>query len=418
MDTQSPGQTAISADPAIPMIGRVELITLLAMLMALNALAIDIMLPALPIIGEALNVTDPNHRQFIITAYLLGFGAAQLAYGPVSDALGRKAPLYFGLAIYVVSALVAAFAPSFALLLVARFVQGVGAAGTRVIVVATVRDIYGGRRMAEVMSLVMMVFMAVPVIAPLTGQAIVAIADWHWIFVFIAALGLAATVWTHLRLPETLPPERRRSLEMGKLGQAFAFIFSDRIALGYTIATSFIFGALFGFITSAQQVFVEVYGLGVWFPVVFAAFAGLMAVSAFMNSRLVGRIGMRRLSHGALLGFVGISVIWAALSLVMTVPFPLFMILFASAMFLFGWIGANFNAMAMEPLGAIAGTGSSVLGFLQTVGGGLIGTLIGQAYDGTVGPLAIGFSVVGLVALVFVLIAEKGRLFKPAHETS
>jgi MFS transporter, DHA1 family, multidrug resistance protein len=341
----------------------------------------------------------------------MGFGGAQLIYGPISDRFGRRGPLLVGLAIYVLAALAASFASSFALLLVLRFIQGVGAAATRVIAISMVRDRFGGRQMAEIMSLVFMVFMIVPIIAPAIGQSVILFAEWHMIFVAMAALCFAVTVWTMLRMPETLEPERRRAFTPRSVVQGFRIVVTSRAAVCYTAATTFIFGALFGFLNSAQQVYEGIYGLGVMFPVFFAGVAGLMAVSSFLNSRLVRRIGMRRLSHAATLGFLAVSATWLALSLAGDLPLWQFVSLFGLAMFQFGWIGANFNALAMEPLGHVAGTASSVLGFLQTVGGAVIGAVIGQAFDGTTTPLAASFCLVSLIALGFVYIGERGRLF-------
>jgi DHA1 family bicyclomycin/chloramphenicol resistance-like MFS transporter len=274
-----------------------------------------------------------------------------------------------------------------------------------------VRDRFGGRAMAEVMSLIFMVFMVIPVIAPGLGQLVLIFAEWHMIFLVMAAIALAITIWAFIRLPETLHPEDRREIDISSIFRGFAIVLSNRTSLFYTLASTIIFGALFGFINSAQQVYVGIYGLGVWFPVVFAGIAGMMAVSSFLNSRLVGKIGMRRLSHGALLGFLTVSAVWLVWSLTGPVPLPIFIVLFAAAMFQFGWIGSNFNAISMEPLGHIAGTAASVQGFLQTLGGGLIGAYIGQAFDGTVTPLAAGFCAVALLGLVMVLFAERGKLF-------
>jgi DHA1 family bicyclomycin/chloramphenicol resistance-like MFS transporter len=398
-------------NPALEALPRWEFITLCAALMALNALAIDIMLPGLQQIGESLNVLDENHRQFVISAYFGGMAFALLAYGPASDRFGRRGPLLFGLGIYILAALGAVFAPSFEALLALRFIQGVGAASTRVIAVSVVRDRFGGRAMAEVMSLIFMVFMVIPVIAPGLGQLVLIFAEWHMIFLVMAAIALAITIWAFIRLPETLHPEDRREIDISSIFRGFAIVLSNRTSLFYTLASTIIFGALFGFINSAQQVYVGIYGLGVWFPVVFAGIAGMMAVSSFLNSRLVGKIGMRRLSHGALLGFLTVSAVWLVWSLTGPVPLPIFIVLFAAAMFQFGWIGSNFNAISMEPLGHIAGTAASVQGFLQTLGGGLIGAYIGQAFDGTVTPLAAGFCAVALLGLVMVLFAERGKLF-------
>jgi DHA1 family bicyclomycin/chloramphenicol resistance-like MFS transporter len=394
--------------------GKGEFIALAALLMAMNSLAIDIMLPALQQIGQTLGVDNENHRQYVVSAYLFGFGAAQLIYGPLSDRFGRRWPLLIGLAIYIASAIGIAVIPSFAGLLALRLVQGAGSAATRVITISIVRDIYGGRQMAEVMSLIMMVFMIVPVIAPGAGQIIMLASTWHTIFIFMAALAMAVTTWTFIRLPETLAPANVRPFTLSSVLAAFGLFFSNRVALCYSIANSFVFGALYGFINSAQQIYVGIYQLGVYFPVAFAGVAILMAISSFVNSQFVGRFGMRRLSHASLIGFCTLNFCWFIVQLLgpQPMPFPLFFAFFAVAMFQFGWIGANFNSLAMEPLGHVAGTASSVMGFMTTIGGALIGAAIGQAFDGTATPMVAAYFTVAVIGLVFVLIAENGRLFR------
>lgn len=407
-------QTVAPSPPKAPLltIPRWELISIAAGLMALNALAIDIMLVALQQIGMSLAVEDENSRQLVVTAYVIGFGLTQLLFGPISDRYGRRIPLLAGLAVYVVAGFACAFAPTFTILLVLRFVQGLGAAATRVIAVSLVRDVYGGRAMAEVMSLVFMVFMVIPVVAPGIGQFIMLFSEWPMIFVFIGVVSLAFTIWTWIRLPETLPESQRRPFTAKVVFEAFRIVLTERVAICYTIAMTAVFGALFGFINSAQQVYIGIYEVGELFPLYFAVVAGLMAVSSFLNARMVGRFGMRRLAHGALLGFLVVTAVSFGLALLGPIPFWLFLILFAIAMMQFSWIGSNFNSLAMEPLGHVAGTASSVQGFLQTVGGGVVGALIGQAFDGTVAPLAGGYFVAAVIALVMTLIAEKGRLFR------
>jgi DHA1 family bicyclomycin/chloramphenicol resistance-like MFS transporter len=412
MDQQAT-PTTVATGLSIP---RWEFIALAAALMALNALAIDIMLPGLQEIGASLGVADENARQYVISAYFGGLAFALLAYGPASDRFGRRGPLLFGLSIYVIAAFAAAFAPNFETLLALRFIQGVGAASTRVIAVSMVRDRFGGRAMAEIMSLIFMVFMIIPVVAPSIGQLVMLFAEWHMIFVCMGAIALVIVIWAAVRLPETLHPEDRRPFTVTSIWKAFRIVLTNRVSLWYTLASTTIFGALFGFINSAQQVYVGIYGVGVWFPVLFAAIAGMMAVSSFLNSRLVGRFGMRRLSHGAVVGFLAVSTIWFVWSLNGQVPLVGFVLLFAAAMFQFGWIGSNFNALAMEPLGHIAGSASSVQGFLQTLGGGVIGAAVGQSFDGTTTPLAAGFCGVGVIALLMVLVAEKGKLFRVQHD--
>ncbi len=390
---------------------------MVACMMAINALAIDIMLPGMQQIGESLGARDENSRQLIVTAYLLGFGVMQLLFGPLSDRFGRRRPLLVGLSIYVFAALCALFVQNFEALLALRLLQGAGASASVVIALAFVRDIFGGRQMAQVMSLVMMVFMVTPVVAPALGQAIMLFGDWHLVFVFMAAVGAAIVLWTGTRMPETLKPENRRPFTFASVGQGFGYVFTNRRSVFYILATAMIMGSLFGFINTAQQIYVGIYGLGAWFPAVFALVAVCMALGSYINSRLVERIGMRRMSHTALIGFVAFSGMIAAIALVHgTVPFVLFLPLFAATMFCFSGIGANFGALAMEPLGHVAGTAASAQGCIQTVCGALIGAGIGQAFDGTVLPLALGYAGLGLVALGLVLVAEEGRLFRQAPQ--
>src|SRR5690606_23488716 len=237
-----------------------------------------------------------NERQFVISSYMLGMGIAVLAFGPLTDRFGRRAPLLVGMALYIVAAIVAIFAPSFTILLVLRAIQGMGAASVRVITTAVVRDRYSGREMAEVMSLIFMVFMAIPVVAPSIGQVLLLTGPWQTIFIFMGVLALALWLWTFCRLPETLPLDQRPPLSLMRVVDGFRIVFTNRVAFFYGLAGMFLFGALFGFITSSQQIYVDIYGLGVYYPVAFAAMAGLMAVSSFTNSRVVRRFGMRRLS--------------------------------------------------------------------------------------------------------------------------
>lgn len=396
-------------------LGKVEFIGMMAALMALNALAIDIMLPALQQIGATLGVVNENHRQYVVSAYLLGFGIAQLGYGPIADRFGRRAPMLFGLAIYIISALAAVIVPSFAGLLFLRFTQGIGSAATRVITVSIVRDVYGGRKMAEVMSLIMMVFMVVPVIAPGTGQVIMLFGNWHLIFLFMAVAAVIISTWMYFRLPETLDKADIRPFTIKSVSAGFKIVLTNRVALCYTIASTFIFGALFGFINSAPQVYMGIYALGSLFPVAFACVALFMSLAAFLNSKLVGRLGMRKLSHGSLLAFVVTTFVWLMVQMYgpQPMPFLLFLAFFSMAMFQFGWIASNFNSLAMEPLGHVAGTASSVLGFMSTVGGALIGAAIGQSFNGTALPMVAGFFTVSVIGLIFVLIGERGKLFQP-----
>lgn len=394
-------------------IGFVEFVVLMAALMALGALGIDSMLPNLPAIGQSLGVAEENRRQLIITVYLLGMGTTQVIYGPLADRFGRRPVLLVGLVLYVAFTLLAAFARSFEVLLFARALQGIGAAATRAIPVSVVRDRYAGRAMARVMSLTSLVFMAAPIMAPSLGQAVLVLASWPWIFGLLAALGVVLMLWALLRLPETLHPEDRLPIQAGRILGAFSTAARNRTSLCYILAQTLLFGGMLGFINSAQQVFAEALGAGDRFTLVFAICASFIAVASLLNARLVMRLGMRRLSHSALLAYIAI----AAAHLVFAVSGRESLVLFAAfqagAMFSFGLTSGNFGAMAMEPMGHIAGVASSFQGFVSMVGASLIGFAIGQSFNGTVVPLEAGYLICGVSALGVVLYAEKGRLFRP-----
>lgn len=380
--------------------------------MALNALAIDVMLPALPYMGEALGVSNENERQLVVSAYMIGFGAAQLAFGPITDRFGRRAPLFFGIIVYVICALSAVFAPTFAILLALRFCQGLGAAATRVIAMSVIRDRYSGREMASVMSLAFMTFMAIPIIAPGIGQVILSAGgSWHFIFLLMAGLATAIGLWAWFRLPETLHPEYRRELKLSVIADGFRAVFTNRVAFFYGLCGMLFFSAMFGFIICTQQIFVGIYGLGPYFPVAFASVAALMAVANFLNSRVVKRYGMRRISHLATLLYIAAGGTMLTLALLGPVNFWVYYLLLVVLQFVFAWATSNMNSLSMEPLGAVAGTAAAVFGFMQTVGGALIGTFIGQQFNGTLVPNSLAYVVMGVLVLVCVLIAERGRLF-------
>jgi len=393
--------------------GLVEFVVLMAALQALGALGIDAMLPNLPAIGAALGVADENRRQLIITAYLLGLGGAQLIYGPLADRYGRRPVLLVGLALYVAFSLLAAFSPTFDLLLVARGLQGIGAAATRSIPVSVIRDRYAGREMARVMSLTSLVFMAAPIVAPSLGQLVLVLASWPWVFGLLAAVAVVLMVWSLLRLPETLHPQDRLPIRPREIAHAFSLAARNRTALCYVLGQTFLFGGLLGFINSSQQVFAEALGAGAQFPLVFAICASFVAIASLLNARLVMRLGMRRLSHAALLGYIAL----AAVHLVVARSGHESLVVFASfqalSMFCFGLTSGNFGAMAMEPMGHIAGVASAFQGFVSMVGASLIGFAVGQAFDGSVAPMETGYLLCGLCALAAVMIAERGRLFQP-----
>ena len=403
------------ASPAFKGPGFPEFVALIAMMMALNALAIDSMLPALPAIGDALGVVEENSRQWVITAYLLGFGVAQIIYGPLADRYGRKPVLMVGLSLYVLFSVLAAFAPTFDLLIAARVGTGLGAAALRVLAVSIVRDRYSGRTMARVMSLSFLVFLGVPILAPTLGQLVLTVAPWPWVFGVLALAGGAFMLWAAIRLPETLHPEDRMPIQVARITAAFREAVTNRQSIGYTLAMTAITGALFGFINSSQQIFFDVFEAPGLFTTVFALVAGGIAVASLLNARLVEKLGSRLISHSALLGFIAMAAIHSAVALSGHETIWTFAVLQGLTMFCFGLIAGNFGSMAMEPMGHIAGTASSAQGFISTTVGSTLGFLIGQQFNGSVAPMALGMTTMGLAALGFVLIAERGRLFRSRH---
>lgn len=392
--------------------GKKEFVVLIAALMASNALAIDAMLPALAAIGEALDVVEDNRRQLVITSYLLGFGLSQIFYGPIADRFGRKTLLIGCMAFYALFGALAGLAGSMDLLLAARFMQGVAAGGTRVLVVAIVRDRYHGSAMAQIMSLVMIIFMVVPVAAPAFGQIVLAFASWRHIFIALALYGLGLALWGWLRMPETLAVEDRRPLSAGHIGRAVAETLGTRGSIGNTLAATLAFGALFAFIGSIQQIVFDVFGRPALIGLVFACIAGPMAATSYANSRLVMRLGARRLLTAALIAFTAISLLHLFIVLTWGETLWVFVVLQALTTACFGLVGANSGSLAMEPLGHIAGTASALQGLITTSGGALIGLAIGQLFDGTTVPLVTGFALCGTLALIVALWANKGA---PPH---
>jgi DHA1 family bicyclomycin/chloramphenicol resistance-like MFS transporter len=390
-----------------------EFVIVIASIMALNPLAMDMMLPALPDIGSALHIDVANRLQAVLSTFLIGFGLGQLVTGPLSDSLGRRPVLLGGMAVYCAASVLAIMAPSFETLLLARLMQGLGTSATRVIATSIVRDCYAGRRMARVMSLAMMVFIAVPVIAPSFGQAVMLLTEWRGVFVVLLVYGTLALIWSALRMPETLPLSERKPLAIRDVLSAFRQTVTNRQTLGYAIAAGGVQGSLFAFVFSSQQVFTQIYKLGQYFPLAFAAVAIGVAIAGFLNARYVGRVGMRVISHGALAGFVVVAAIMVVAAEIQTLPLALFVALAACMMFAFGLMIANFTALAMEPQGHIAGTASSLYGSITTLLGIGIGSVIGQNYDGTLLPFATGFFLCTLGAFVVVFVAEKGRMFTP-----
>ncbi|NNM71918.1 multidrug effflux MFS transporter [Enterovirga aerilata] len=395
-----------------------EFVALVAFMMGLTAFAVDNVLPAFPALGRTFAVSDPNRLQLLVYVYMIGFGATHLVYGPASDIFGRRPAFLAGLAVFLLGCVAAMFAPDFETLLAARCLQGCGAAAGRVVAVAIVRDRFVGREMARVMSLTMMVFITVPIFAPAIGGLLLLVGDWHAIFASMLVLGVLLGIWFVRRMPETLRAENRQSFSVGGIAAAFGQTATCRPALGYATAFGLMFGSIMSYVGSAQQIFAEdVYGLGPYFPVAFGLIAITMGFASLLNSRLVRRYGMHRISHIGMLCFVGLSVLQCGFAFLFAgrPPLLLFGGILALSQFVTSLTMPNFNALAMEPLGRIAGTASSLIGFYTTFLGAMCGAFVGQHYDGTVIPLALGYASLSLTVVAVVLVTERGRLFRPTH---
>jgi DHA1 family bicyclomycin/chloramphenicol resistance-like MFS transporter len=380
----------------------VEFVGLMATLTALIALSIDMILPALPAIGAALEVGHANDSQFIVSLLFLGFGIGQFLYGPVSDSVGRKPAVYAGLALFAAGCSLSLAAQTFPVMLAGRVLQGLGVAGPRTMTIALVRDRFEGRAMARVMSFVMAVFILVPVIAPSLGQGVLAVSNWRAIFGLYLTLALVVLVWFVFRQEETLPRDRRRGFSAAKIAMAAREVFTHRVALGYTAAAGLMYGAFIGYLTSVQQILQQQYGLAGRFPLYFATLAISLGAASLCNARLVGRYGMRRLSVWAvrLVAIVSIPFAVVAVSRSGQPELWLLMLYLMTAFFGIGLLFGNLNALAMQPLGHIAGTGAAVVGGLQTLISLALGTAIGQSYNGTVVPLVAGFAILSVLAMI------------------
>jgi MFS transporter, DHA1 family, multidrug resistance protein len=392
-----------------------EFVGLMALLMALTALSVDVMLPALPQIGRTLGVANANDRQLIISFYLGGFAIGQLLWGPASDRFGRKTPLLAGLALYFCATVLAVASSSFAGLLGARAIQGLGASAPRVLALAIVRDRFQGREMSRIMSFVMMVFIVVPLLAPGLGEAIIELSSWRWIFLLLLFAAVCCFCWTAARLPETRPLEDRLPLSAGAVWHAFKLVTLTRQTIGHVIAIGFVFGLLVSYIMSAEQIFVEVYGLGSRFPIVFGAISAFLIAASLLNAWAVRKAGMRVISHFALIVALAACAIMALAGYPEKPPLLLFGAFMACVFFSFGLIMPNFNALAMEPMAHIAGTASSIAGFYSTTVAAILGTLIGRAFDGSVRPLCIGITTLFVAGFLVVLITERFRLFRQSQ---
>lgn len=382
-----------------------EYVLLSASLIALAAMSIDTILPALSLIGTDLHVSDPNHAQYVVGFLFLGMTLGQIVYGPVSDSFGRKAPVYFGLALYFIGCGICLFSQNFTLMLVGRTLQGLGIAAPRVVSMSMTRDLYEGREMARVMSFVMAVFILVPVIAPAIGQGIMLAAGWRIIFAIFMVVTVALAIWIYKRLPETLSLENRRPFSVPAILEGTREVLKNHITMIYTVCAGLVFGALIGYVSSAQQIFEEYFKVGKLFPLYFAISALSIGVASVVNSAIVRRYGMRLIAAKALLTMIIVNGLFLIIALGAPQHISL-MVFMGNALITFFAVGllfGNLNAIAMEPMGHQAGIASAVIGFVSSAISLVLGTLIGQAFDGTPVPMIAGFAALAAASFVLML---------------
>ncbi|NCN84155.1 MAG: multidrug effflux MFS transporter [Sphingomonadales bacterium] len=393
-------------------IGRTELVIMMASLMSLNALAIDIMLPALGLISDDFGLTAVNDRQWTITSYIYGMAIGSILYGSLADRYGRRPVLLVTIGIYTGFGILCALAWTYELLLVGRFIQGLAAAALGVLANSIIRDRYDGDAMARAMSTIMMIFMIVPITAPLLGQLVLHVAPWKAIFLVLSAAGLLAFLWVMMRLPETLHPDNKTPIKFKSVTAAWYAVIFNRNSFGHVIASGLMMAPLFAYIASAQQIFFDIFDAGDIFVYIFALNAGAMSVASFTNSRIVMRFGARRVSQSALIFFILVSIIHFALAEAGLINIWTFTAVLVPSMGMVGFTGANFSSIAMQPFGRTAGVASSFQNFARSGLSAMIGAAIGLQFDGTVLPLATGFLVCGIASLLLIFWAEHGKLFR------
>ena len=388
-----------------------EFVVLMGMIQALQALAMDTMLPALGTLSADLGATSANQRQLVVGVFLIGSALGSLVPGPLADRFGRRRVLLCYLLAYVVQSAACALAGHFTTLIALRFTLGLASAGLIVLPSAIIRDRVSGDRMARLQSMVTMVFMVVPMIAPAMGQAVLLVAGWRWIFGVIALLGAVVSLWVMLRLPETLRPEYRQRFHPVAIALSLAAVVRHRMSIGYVFGFALMQAAVFGYLNSSQQLIAEHFGAGALFPIIFGGMALAMASSNFLNSRLVMHFGARAVSHGALLAYIALALCQLALALSGRETLWSFIPVMTLSMCVMGFVNANFASIALQPFARNAGSAASAQVFVRMLVGASLGALVGAAYDGSARPIAIAYVIGGLGVLALVLISERGRLF-------
>jgi len=397
-----------------------ELVAFLAMAIALSALGIDLLLPAFPQIRAEFGL-PPGSTQVsgFITTYFVGLAVGQLLIGPLADRFGRRPLLQVGMAVYVVGATLAMVAPSFGLLLLARFVWGVGAAGGRVLSMAIVRDRFVGAAMARTMSLIMAVFIIVPVVAPAIGVLMLRFFTWDQLIGLNVLAATIMLIWS-VRLEETLSVEQRRTLRPRELGRAASQVMRDRRSGPLIIAQAVLFGSFVSYLSTSEVVYSEVFDQAALFPLLFGGMALAMGVASLVNSRVVERVGLRRVLRLDLTGYLfgAVSLVLIALVTEGRPPLLAYLLMLAVLLCNHAMIIPNMNARAMEPMGHIAGLASAINGTVLVGGGALLGAAFDRAFDGTILPLSVALLGTGIVAVLLLRVSEEPRATPSISGTS
>lgn len=387
-----------------PKTNPLELVFLLAMFTSIGALTIDLQLPAMPLILESYGFTQANQQQWIITAYMLGFAVAQIFYGPISDSVGRKPVLLFGMLVYIAASVMCLSAESYYWFLAARALQGVGAAAARIMVNAITRDFYAGNEMAKVTSLVMMIFILVPVLAPSLGSLILYFGDWHNILLVYVGFGLLTLSWCLLRLPESLDEKNKRPFNISRIKLAFMRVVREPVSMAFAVISGVIFSGFMAYLNSAEQLYSQIYQVGHLFPYLFGLIALFFGVAAFLNAKIVMKFGALRVTFGSLIIMVGFNLVYLLITMAFDGLPPLwsFVVMLIVINLCIGLVYGNVMAIAMFPLGENAGMGASVIGVISAVLASVLGIFISQQLASTVYPVIIGFFLTSLVAMTLV----------------
>lgn len=378
-----------------------EAVLLMAFMISIVAMSIDMMLPALQVIGHDLAIAHPNEAQTIVTALFIGFSVGQFFVGPLSDRFGRRPVIIGGYLVFLAGCALSYLAEDMTVMLIGRALQGLGAAAPRIVTQSLVRDLYQGRQMARVLSIIMSIFILVPALAPLGGQTLLQWADWRGIFLALFAQAFIACLWFSSRQPETLALEKRRALSLRLLGGGVWEMLSHRAVMGYTLTMGCLYAAFMAYLSSAQQIYQVVFAAGNFFALYFALAALSIGAASILNSLLVVRFGMRLLSNLALIGLVALSALFAIYLFFTAGPpsLALFLIWVLPSFFCVGLLFGNLSALAMNPLGHMAGLGAALTGSISSLVAIPIGWWIGQHFDGSIKPLVFGFFILSVLAL-------------------